>query len=244
MGLQSMLRAVFPPECLSCAERVEDAFAICGACWSDAPFILGASCDLCGTGLPGQSRAPNEVLICTECETTPRPWDRGRAVFGYAGVGRHLVLALKHGDRADIARAAGPWLARAGSDLFHDDPLIVPIPLHWTRLARRRFNQAAMLSWSLARHTQRPLDVAPMALLRKRPTPTQEGRDHDARYQNVADAVIAHPKRGIALSGRSVVLIDDVMTSGATFCAATEACRAAGAENVSVLALARVGRDA
>jgi ComF family protein len=242
--MQSMLHTVFPPECLSCADRVEDPFAICGTCWADTPFILGAACDLCGTGLPGQTRDDQDVLTCTECETVARPWDRGRAVFGYEGVGRKLVLAMKHGDRADIARAAGPWLAHAGADLFDDDPIIVPIPLHWRRLARRRFNQSALLAWALVRHTPKPLEVEPMALLRVRPTPTQEGRDHDARYQNVDEAMIAHPRRGRAMAGRSVVLIDDVMTSGATFAAATAACRSAGAEKVSVLALARVGRDA
>lgn len=239
-----MLRTVFPPECLSCAERVEDAFAICGTCWADTDFIIGAACDLCGTGLPGQTRHGGEHLICRECETVERPWDQGRAVFQYSGVGRKLVLALKHGDRSDIARAAGPWMARAGDDLLVDDPVIVPIPLHWTRLARRRFNQAALLSWSLARSTPKALQVEPMALLRLRPTPSQEGRDHDGRHRNVDEAMIAHPRRGGALSGRSVVLVDDVMTSGATFGVATEACRAAGAEKVSVLALARVGRDA
>ncbi|MEX3017211.1 double zinc ribbon domain-containing protein [Gymnodinialimonas hymeniacidonis] len=243
MRLQTMLHTVFPPECLSCAERVEDPFAICGTCWADTPFILGASCDICGTGLPGQTSPADETLVCSECEATPRPWSKGRAVFGYQGVGRKLVLALKHGDRADIARAAGPWLARAGADLLHENPLIVPIPLHWTRLARRRFNQAALLSWSMARNAPIPLEVEPMALLRLRPTPSQEGKDRDARHQNVNESLVAHPRRGGVLNRRNVVLVDDVMTSGATFAAAAEACLAAGAEKVSVLALARVGRD-
>ncbi|MBF9042400.1 ComF family protein [Rhodobacterales bacterium HKCCE4037] len=244
MRLQTMLHTVFPPECLSCAARVENPFAICSTCWSETDFILGASCDLCGTGLPGQTAAPGEVLICSECQSTERPWDHGRAVFGYSGIGRKLVLALKHGDRADIARAAGPWLARAGADLLQDNPLIVPIPLHWTRLARRRFNQAALLAWSLHRNSTLPMDVEPMALLRVRPTPSQEGKDRDTRHANLDEAMIAHPRRAAALRGRNVVLIDDVMTSGATFSDATRACRAAGAEKVSVLALARVGRDA
>jgi ComF family protein len=159
----------------------------------------------------------------------------------YDGVGRSLVLALKHGDRSDIARAAGPWMARAAEDLLQDDPLLVPVPLHWTRLARRRFNQSALLAWSLARHTN--AEVEPMALLRLRPTPSQEGRSRDARYQNVDEAIVPHPRRGEVMNGRNVILIDDVMTSGATLNIATEACKQAGAENVSVLALARVGPD-
>ncbi|MEJ6393382.1 ComF family protein [Gymnodinialimonas sp. 2305UL16-5] len=242
MGLQTVLQAVFPPECLQCGARVEDAFAICGACWAETPFILGSACDICGTGLPGQtSDRPGEVLICDECTQTPRPWDRGRAVMGYSNIGRSMVLAMKHGDRADIARAAGPWLARAAVDLIDDDPLLVPIPLHWSRLAKRRFNQAALLAQSFARHAG--LDWDPMPLRRIRATPSQEGRDRDARYRNVTDAIAADPKRSVVLQGRRIILIDDVMTSGATFAAATEACYAAGAEKVSVLALARVGMD-
>ncbi len=236
-----MLHAVFPPECLNCSARVEDAFAICGECWADTPFILGSACDVCGTGLPGQTPALGEALICRECNRVPRPWSRGRAVFGYDGIGRKMVLALKHGDRADIARAAGLWLARAAADLLEDDPLIVPIPLHWTRLARRQFNQSALLAQSLSR--QSGCEVETMALLRLRQTPTQEGRDRDARYRNVDEAIIPHHRHGAAIKGRHVLLIDDVMTSGATFSAATAACHKAGAENVSVLALARVGDD-
>lgn len=240
MRLQTMLHAVFPPECLSCSARVEDAFAICGTCWADTPFILGAACDLCGTGLPGQTAADGEALICGECSRVPRAWDHARAVFAYEGVGRKLVLSLKHGDRTDIARAAGPWLARAAEDLLHDDPLLVPVPLHWTRLARRRFNQAALLAWSLARHCD--AEVEPMALLRLRPTPPQKGNP-EFRYQNMDEAIIPHPRKGHVMAGRNIILIDDVMTSGATLAIATEACRQAGAENVSVLALARVGDD-
>lgn len=236
-----MLQAVFPPECLHCSARLEDAFALCGSCWGNTPFILGAACDLCGTGLPGQTAAEGEALICGECQRVPRAWDHGRAVFSYEDVGRKLVLSLKHGDRADIARAAGPWMARAAADILVDDPILVPVPLHWTRLARRRFNQSALLAWSLARQTG--AEVAPQALLRLRPTPSQEGRSRDARYANVDEAIIPHPRKSEILEGRNVLLIDDVMTSGATLAIATEACRQAGAANVSVLALARVGDD-
>lgn len=236
-----MLKAVFPPECLSCGALVESEFAICGTCWADTPFILGAACDLCGAALPGQT-AEGEALHCEECTRIARPWDHGRAVMGYAGVGRKLTLALKHGDRSDIARAAGPWLARAGADLLGGRPLLVPIPLHWTRLARRRFNQAALLAQAMARTTG--LEVAPLALIRRRRTPSQEGRDRDARFRNLDSAIAPHPRHGAVLAGRDVVLIDDVMTSGATFLAATEACRRAGAQAISVLCLARVTLDA
>lgn len=241
MHLQTMLHAVFPPECLTCGARVESDFSICGSCWAETPFIFGAACDLCGAGLPGQSAAAGEVLICDECHRVPRPWCAGRAVMGYAGLARRLVLGLKHGDRADIARAAAPWLKRAGRDFWPLGPVLVPIPLYWGRLAKRRYNQAALLAQWLAREAD--LEVAPQALVRRRNTGTQDGKDRDGRYANVADALVPHAKHGSALKGRAVVLIDDVMTSGATFSSATAACAAAGADTIRVLALARVTKD-
>jgi predicted amidophosphoribosyltransferase len=240
MRLQTLVHAVFPPECLNCGARVEGDFALCGTCWGETPFILGAACDLCGLALPGQSGA-GERLICDECHRIARPWERGRAVMGYSGVGRTLALGLKHGDRAEVARAAGPWLARAAVDLMEGDPLLVPVPLHPVRLALRRYNQSAQLALSMARETGS--EVAVQALRRIRATPTQDGRDRHGRFANLADAIAPHPRHGGALKGRAVILVDDVMTSGATFAAAAEACRSAGATHLRVLALARVGGD-
>ena len=240
MRLQTLLHAVFPPECLCCGARVETDFAICGACWGDTPFVLGAACDLCGVGLPGQSTAGGP-LVCEECHSIARPWAHGRAVLHYAGNGRKLVLGLKHADRAEIARAAGPWMARAAADLLADDPLILPIPLHWRRLAERRFNQSALLAHALSRVSGR--DWLPDALVRSRNTGTQDGRDRDGRFANVDAAIQVAPRHAAAIAGRHILLVDDVMTSGATFSAATQACHAAGAEQVSVIALARVARD-
>lgn len=240
MRLQTLLHAVFPPECLCCSARVDQDFAICSACWPDTPFIFGAACDLCGVGLPGQT-AGGQRLICEDCHGVARPWGRGRAVLHYADHGRKLVLGLKHADRADVARAAGPWLARAGADLLDDDPVILPIPLHWRRLVKRRFNQAALLAKALAKVSGR--DWLPDALIRRRFTATQDGRDRDERFANLDGAILAHPARARPIAGRRVLLIDDVMTSGATFSAATQACFAAGASQVDVMALARVARE-
>src|SRR6056297_3579379 len=169
MRLQTVLHAVFPPECLNCGARVDEDFSLCGACWGNTPFIFGAACDLCGMSLPGQN-ADGERLICEECHSIARPWEAGRAVMSYADVGRKLVLGLKHADRAEIARAAGPWMARAGADLLLGVPLIVPVPLHWRRLAARRFNQAALLAKALAEASGR--DWLPDALIRARHTAT------------------------------------------------------------------------
>lgn len=240
MRLQTLVKALFPPECLNCGVRVEGDFALCASCWGKTPFIFGAACDVCGTGLPGQD-GTNEALVCEDCYVVPRPWDRGRAVLAYADLGRRLVLGLKHADRAEVARASGQWLARAGADLLQQNSLLVPIPLHWARLAKRKFNQAALLAQAMGHATG--AEVAVDALIRPLRTATQDGRNADARFANLDGAIQPHPRHGARLSGRSVILIDDVMTSGGTFSAASAACRAAGAGRIDILALARVARE-
>lgn len=234
--LQTALRLIYPPRCLCCGDLVESEFALCGPCWRDTPFIIGLTCDACGVPLMGESGG--EAELCDECMTTPRPWSRGRAVFLYEANARKLVMRLKHGDRHDIARGAGRWLANAGRDLLGDRPLIVPVPLHWTRMVQRRFNQAALLGHSLARVTG--LDHCPDALLRAHRTTSTQGKTRDERFARMQDAIRVPPGRAARIQGRRVLLIDDVMTTGATLTAAADACLAAGASDVSTLVLARV----
>jgi ComF family protein len=177
------------------------------------------------------------MAVCDDCLALARPWDRGRAALLYEGGGRRLVLRLKHGDRTDLARPAARWLAEAGRDLLVPGTLLVPVPVHWTRLLSRRYNQAAELARALSALSG--LETLPDALVRTRRTPVQDGLGVDARFLNTIGAIrAARP-----MTGRSVVLIDDVMTSGATLSAATEACLAAGASRVSVLVLARVAKS-
>lgn len=120
--------------------------------------------------------------------------------------------------------------------------LVAPVPLHWVRLFRRRYNQAALLSAEVARLAG--LEHCPDLLRRLRNTGSQEGRSRDERFTNLVDAFALHPKRASRVDGRHILIVDDVMTSGATFAAAAEACLANGAMRISVLALARVAKDA
>lgn len=240
MPMQSAIRLVYPPQCLICDALTETDFALCGPCWRDTAFIGGLVCDCCGTPLLGEDTGEREV--CDDCIATARPWDRGRATLMYRNTGRRLVLSLKHGDRTDLARPAGMWMAQTARDLIGADTVIVPVPLHWTRLLRRKYNQAAELAKALGHATGRT--VLPDALIRKARTRPLEGHSRDQRFSALQDAMRPHPKRGAALKGKHVLIIDDVMTSGATFAAATEACRAAGAVQIDVLALARVAKDA
>ena len=241
MALQSLIRAIYPPQCAMCDERTEVDFALCGACWSETPFIVGLCCDGCGAPLPGEGD-PETGVLCDDCMTIARPWSKGRAALIYKDKARRLVLSIKHGDRTDLVRAAGPWMARAGAELIKPDSVIVPVPLHRFRLLRRRFNQAALLAQQIATTAQ--VDCIPDGLVRTKQTAPLEGHTRDQRFVALNNAIQANPKRADMLNGRSVVLVDDVMTSGATFAAATEACLKAGAHDVCVLALARVVKDA
>ena len=133
-------------------------------------------------------------------------------------------------------------MARAAAPILLPDMLVAPIPLHWLRLMKRKYNQAGVLAEAVARLAK--LDYCPDLLIRTRRTPTQEGRDRDGRFANLAEALRPHPRRLAKMLGRPVLLVDDVMTSGATLAAGTEVCLAAGATSVSVLVLARVAKDA
>jgi ComF family protein len=214
-------------------------FGLCADCWRETPFLSGLVCDQCGVSLPGQDA--EERALCDDCMTIARPWDRGRAALMYRDNGRRLVLALKHGDRMDLSRPASTWMLKAAQPILQPGMLVVPVPLHWTRLFRRRFNQAALLSRAIAKSAK--LGHCPDALVRTRTTGSQEGKTRDARFANLVGAFRVPKSREKRVEARDILLVDDVMTSGATFAAATESLFAAGARSVSVLALARVAKD-
>ncbi len=240
MRLQSVIRAIYPAQCVSCDALTDEDFGLCSACWRETRFIGGLICDTCGTPLPGEGVETG--LQCDDCMTLARPWAKGRSVLVYDGIGRKLVLGLKHGDRTDLARPMARWMSQKIAKWPMLDTIFVPVPLHWTRLARRRYNQAAMLAIALAKILDRPVCVD--ALLRRKQTKPLQGHSREARFAALADAIVPNPKRVSRITGQHVVLVDDVMTSGATLAASAEAARAAGAKDVSIVTLARVVKDA
>jgi len=238
--LQSVLELIYPPQCLSCDETIAEHGGLCGPCWSGLSLAVDPFCDLCGSPLPGPAEASEGRLLCDDCMSGGRPWLSGRTAFLYEGTGRRMVLALKHGDRTDLARPLGSWMARAGRDMVGKDAILVPVPLHWRRRVQRRYNQAALLADAVSHALGVP--TAPQALRRTRPTRPLDGHTRAQRRAALADAISPCAGAGALMAGRTVVLVDDVMTSGATFEAAASAARSAGAAAIHVLSLARVPR--
>ncbi|MEM6355259.1 MAG: ComF family protein [Pseudomonadota bacterium] len=239
---------LFPPECPACGADVAAAEGLCASCFADCTFLAGPSCRQCGRPEPRLS-AHDPDHRCDDCVASEPAWARGVAVALYGGVVRKLVLALKHGDRLDTVPLMAGWMHRAGRGLIAEADLIVPVPLHWTRRLKRRFNQSAELARAIAGRAAGEPGAAvftPDLLRRVRRTPSQEGRDRAARRANLDGAIAAAPHASARLSGARVVLVDDVMTSGATLDAAARALRAAGAARVDalVMALAQGGSDA
>jgi ComF family protein len=231
------LDSLLPPRCLSCGVQVDRQGALCPSCWTEVAFVEAPVCARCG--LPFEVAVEPDA-ICGACARREPAFRLARAALRYDDGSRRLILALKHGDRTDAARPFARWMARAGRPLLAEAELIVPVPLHWTRLVRRRFNQAALLAHALA--AESGATVAPDLLVRRRRTPSQGGLTARQRALNVRGAFAVQPKRRPRVEGRRVLLVDDVMTTGATIEACTRALHRAGAADVDALVLARVVR--
>jgi ComF family protein len=236
---RSLLDAVLPPLCLGCGEIVSEPAALCSKCWSGVGFLGPPHCTRCAHPFPPDSDAGQDAL-CAACLEHPPRYRRARAVLAYDPASRRLVLPFKHGDRTDMAEAYAAWMMRAGAELLADADLVAPVPLHWRRLLSRRYNQANLLARGVAKRAGKPL--APDLLARVRWTDSQGGLRAKERRNNVRKAFAVRPRWATQLQGKSVVLIDDVLTTGATVEACTLALRRAGASHVDVLTLARVIR--
>ncbi len=233
---QGAVDLVFPPSCLACRKALGEPGGLCPTCWRGLRLIERPFCERLGT--PFSLDLGVGPLLSPEAIAHPPVYGRARAVAHFEGAGRRLVHRLKYGDRLDLARSMGAWMARAGDDLLVDADILVPVPLHRTRLVARRFNQSVLLARAVSARCGVPVDVE--ALRRVKATPPQVGLTRTQRGFNVQGAFRVMPDAAIAVEGRAIVLVDDVMTSGATVNAAARALLRGGARRVDVLVFARV----
>src|SRR3954453_19767338 len=228
------LDIALPTLCVCCREPV-DGEGVCAACWARLSFIAPPFCPRLGMPFVYD---PGPGLLSMQAIADPPAYQRARAAVRYDDIARTLVHSLKYQDRTDLAPAMGRWMARAGQELLADADVLVPVPLHWRRGWSRRYNQSGSLARVISR--QSGVKLASEALRRIRPTEQQIGLSRPQRAANVQGAFKVAPERSAEIAGRRVVLIDDVLTSGATTDACARALLRAKAAQVDVLVFARV----
>ena len=226
---------VFPPVCLSCRTGVAAHHALCAKCWSRIDFIRPPLCDRLGLPMPYDTGG---VMISALAAAEPPSYDRARAVAHFTGVMRELVHDFKFSDWHAARRLLSRLMLEAGQDMIAGADVIVPVPLSRRRLISRRFNQAALLAQEIGRASGKTYD--PLALVRTRATPRQVGLTRAERKLNVRGAFAVPGRAADRIAGRRVLLVDDVITTGATCGAAARALKRAGAAQVDVVALALV----
>jgi ComF family protein len=233
----SALDVMLPPLCLGCRTRIMVHDALCPACWRRIDFVRPPLCDRLGLPMPYDTGGP---MLSAAAIADPPDFDRARAVASFDGLMRELIHAFKFHDTHNARRLFGRWLAEAGHEILAEADILVPVPLSRWRLLTRRFNQAQILAAETGRRARKP--VRPFALVRSRSTPHQVGLTRAQRLRNVA-SVFQVPQSEIPeVSGKAIVLIDDVITTGATASAAATALKRSGARSVDVLALAIVSK--
>ncbi len=236
-GGRAGLDLLLPSQCLTCSAPVEAPGRLCVACFGRTSFVTEPCCVRCGVPFASAGQGGRE-MTCAQCQAAPPAWRQARGALRYDDQTRRIVMPFKYGDRVEIARALAQHMLRAGSALLRDAEVLVPVPLHRRRLRARRYNQSALLAGALARLARRP--AALDALQRTRMTGPLGEKSGRERAAEVAGAFVVRPGREGRIAGRRVLLIDDVLTSGATANACARALLAKGAAHVDVLVAARV----
>jgi ComF family protein len=232
---RALLDLVLPHRCAACGDVVDGDPGFCPDCFRDLRFITSPACAQCGV--------PFEIPVvastrCGDCLISPPSWSAARAVWRYDGSARTPILSLKYGDRTDLVAMFARHLQRLMADLPISDAILVPIPLHRWRLFQRTFNQSGLLAQGLGKRSGLP--VSQTVLRRIKRTQPQQGLTRSQRQKNVQAAFQVHPVGKHMIQGKTIILVDDVLTTGATAEAAAKALLRAGAADIKLLTLARV----
>lgn len=229
------LDLLLPPLCLSCGGMAGNPHGFCAACWGELHFITPPVCAACG--IPFDFEVDANAL-CGQCMSEKPVFTAARAALSYDDASRAVILPFKNRDRTDYVPAFTRLMHSAGKNLLDASDVIVPVPLHPLRLFTRRYNQAAMLALGLGKLSKKPVRLD--ALMRLKATKSQGHLHRSQRKANVARAFALHPRARKSMEGQAVLLVDDVLTTGATANACAKTLLDAGAKEVRVLALARV----
>jgi ComF family protein len=236
-GLGVLVDFVLPPRCLACGAQTGTTGGLCTECWTQTTFISPPQCDSCGYPFELDFGPDTQ---CGACLSNPPHYDRARAAVAYDDRMAAMIIRFKHSDRSDLAPGMAAWMRRAGAALLDDADMLIPVPLHRARLFDRRYNQSALLARRLARWAEVPCHGD--MIQRHRATPPQGHLSPAARRRNVEGAFSVPKDKKPALRGARVLLIDDVMTTGATANALARRLKRDGARAVDVLTFARVVR--
>ena len=230
----NLLNLLFPPHCLVCNQPVTQHGTLCLSCWNGVRFITDPYCACCGHPF---DYAQGKDALCGNCIRERPHYSRARSAFRYDEHSRALVTKLKYADQLHLSAVYGKWLANCGQELIGSSDIIVPVPLHYWRFIGRRYNQSALLAYALKKHCGLP--VLPDALRRTRATKPQPGLTRKQRKANVKNAFVVAPRLRPLIQHKTILLIDDVMTTSATISECAKTLLDAGAVGVNVLTLAR-----
>lgn len=241
--LKKILSFLLPARCLVCRDIIEEEGHICASCWGELIFLSQAKCNRCGIpfeviDLKNQENNEGDSLTCPPCLKTPPPFQCAISPLLYDDKSKDLILRFKHGDATHMAPAFGQWLFKAGKDILGRTDYLVPVPLHWKRLLKRQYNQAALLVNALEKVSGVPALLE--GLERTAHTPTQGYLTKEERHQNVSGKFVVPSKNTSLVNKKVITIIDDVYTSGATVKACAEALQKAGVAEINILTLARV----
>lgn len=232
-GGRELCNLFFPPQCMACYKPIATHGALCAPCWNQVEYITAPQCAVCGTPFDYKVEGRH---VCGKCIQSPPPYTMARTVCRYNATSSKLVTGLKYADKTYLAPYLGKWLVQAGREFLAEADIIAPVPLHRYRLFTRRYNQSAMLAREVAKASSNLRLMLPL-LTRQRNTPPQAGLSQKQRHTNVKGAFEVNPRYKEYIRNKHIVLVDDVMTTGATVSACAAILLKHGARRVDVLAL-------